>query len=136
VEDEQAPKKRGRPKKIETEVITSFSQPVEIEKAAPASLQDPVDSVELWIDVVSSKGVDLVPVELWMQPALKAAAEMAGVLDWRLVDYNKGKGYLFAALSTLSPPRGKLLVRSKMAGAEEVIQFLTPYAKVIVRGLV
>jgi hypothetical protein len=74
------------------------------------------------------------PVEEWMRPGLEAAAKNANVPDWRVLDFNKGKGYLFAALSVLPPPSGVVTIRSNMPGWDVALEVLTVHAKVIYRG--
>ncbi len=137
---------RGRPPKekapLSKETTEAFVDIIKdyIAAALPAAAAATVSilGLELWIDinVTVTRGAPLTitPVEEWMRPALEVAAKNANVPDWRVLDFNKGKGYLFAALAALPPPTGIVTMRSSMLGAEIVLEVLTPYARLVKVG--
>jgi hypothetical protein len=127
-----APAKRGRKAKAANGANGAAAH------AAAGEAEGP-EPLELWVDCLPSKGApdDMTAVEDWMRGAIEIAAKLAGA-DWRTVDYGKGAGYLFAAMSqyaaTVGVPSGVVTVRSEMAGAETVIEFLTVHALRVIRG--
>ncbi len=105
--------------------------------AATPTATEPED-FELWVDCLPTKGApNITAVEDWVRGALEIATKLAGA-DWRCVDYNKGKGYLYAALAqhvvAVGPPTGVVVMRASMTGADVIEEFLTPYTTRVIRG--
>jgi hypothetical protein len=65
-----------------------------------------------------------------------AAAQAAGVPDWRLVEFGKGKGAMAIVLrERLAQVPRELVVSTSTPGSDVIIEVLSPHAKRIVRAL-
>lgn len=148
-----APKKRGRPPKA-PEIQASFeitpsaegpgtvvqipTPAVESKKAeAPEAKAGSCPLEEIWIDCMPVKGGAHVPTmaEEVLAPCCAQAAEEAGVPDYRFISYNSKPTLATVIRAHLSEMPKSLVVSSTIPGADVLLEVLTPFARLVVRGL-
>ena len=103
---------------------------------ADPSFQCPVQV--LFIDCVPAKGWPgdaPAPLTEFMHAFERAAASSSQALDWRLIDYGKGKGWLATAIKVLMKALpAAIYIDSRTPGADVFESVVTPYVKAIFRG--
>jgi CRISPR/Cas system-associated exonuclease Cas4 (RecB family) len=93
----------------------------------------------LYVDCFPVKGQreGLVDYFEWIQPVAAAVAEANGVKDWRLIQYT-AKGLLANAIREMVKAEGlptAMTLQTYAAGADIVLEVLTPLAKRIIKKL-
>jgi hypothetical protein len=141
--------KRKRATKAEVEARTagtvadaSVAAPV----SAPITFATPISPLgvtcplkELYIDCMCTKGgAASAPVlgEDILHSLTADAAKAAGMPDWRLVEFGKGKGAMAVLLrERLATMPEILVVSSSTPGSDVLIEVLSPHARRVVRAL-
>jgi CRISPR/Cas system-associated exonuclease Cas4 (RecB family) len=93
----------------------------------------------VYVDCIPEKGAyagALVLADEWLAEPKQACVEGAGVADFRLVDYGKGRGLLVDAIRSkaLEGLPAAFLVHSMSPGAMEFLEVVVPLASTVVRG--
>lgn len=70
-----------------------------------------------------------------LAPMLSEICEMAGVSDWRLIEYGKGAGEIAAALRSTTLLPSTIYIDSSLPTAKIALEVLIPLAVRIVRGV-
>lgn len=161
----EAPKKRGRKSLADkaAEAAAAASVPI-VQSQSPSSGIVEVKSGQQGVPTISSVAVvpsvgvskacpleelyiDCFPVKghAGGDPGLAediiaglslGAAEAAGVPDWRLIEFGKGKGAVAAILrERLNTVPRVLVVSSSTPGSDVLLEVLTPHARRVVRAL-
>ncbi len=75
------------------------------------------------------------PLTEYMAAFERMAASSSQALDWRLIDYGKGKGWLSVAIKILMKALpSSIYIDSRTPGADVFEAVVTPYVKAIFRG--
>lgn len=145
--EEEAPKKRGRPRKVHDEVEAPAVEAVSIAPAEDFFYKSDTDksvsanvvkTFTLYVDCYPVKGLKTMTTlaEDWLRPVLQAVEEEHQVEDVRLLSFVQSKGGIATAIKKrlhLLPET--LVVSSQMPHAHDLIEILSPHASVVVRAL-
>jgi hypothetical protein len=107
---------------------------------APTARAVPRQGLTIYLDCIPTKrgkgAPDTTSFEDWLAPISEFVAEQNDVIDYRLIEYGKGKALLAAEIRKRIVDVPPVLVISSMSpGAHEVIETLVPYADVVVKAL-
>jgi len=133
----EPPVTKGRARKATAPAATSAAPAVDqIPDPATLTRIGTVGYV-LYVDCAPVKGVGYVLGEDFLADPKRLAAEAAGVVDFRLIDFGKGKGYLADAVraKALAGVPAALVITSMHAGSDVLLDELIPGAREVVRGM-
>lgn len=108
-----------------------------VAEALAITRQSP-EGFRLFVDCLPIKGSATLSADGLVQSAIKLAAEKAGVLDYRLVEYGKGPAYVVMALAELTNGGqlfGDYTISSRLPENQAVLGWLMDRAQSVVKGV-